>query len=296
MATLTNTPLGTPRGKIDGYVYYNSKGKTIFRRSGKSGPQTPLQKANCQAMAVTMKLLKPMLKYINLGYGYQAKGTDKNPHNLATAYHKKHALKGEYPNIQVDYSKVILSVGDLSKIRDMQLQKVATGLQFTWDPKLNYKPEEYDDLVMIQLYYTCTKKADHFLNAAKRCDGTYFIEMDEEYLQAEIAVYTSVKSADGCRISDSSFLGMINEKAEIPEMTVKALEIKTKKEEKKKAKKELSDLKIKLAVVTTSYIQQLTEINAGTRTEDKAFITLEAEFLTLKCKMQGMPKAVKPDN
>ncbi|MCX2453010.1 DUF6266 family protein [Pedobacter sp. PLR] len=288
MATLTNTVLGIPRGKIGDFVIYPLNGKTIFRRNGKPGPQNELQMANRQAMSVTMKLLRPMLKFINLGYGLQAKGTDKNPHNLATAYHKKHALKGVYPNIRVDYSKVILSQGDLSKITDMQVQKTATGLQFTWDPKLKYKAEEYDDQVMILIYYTGTKKADQFLNAAKRSEGAHFIEMDEEYLESAMAVYMSLKSADGTSISDSTYLGLLNEK-EIAEIPVEILEMKAKKEEEKV----ISDLKSRFIEVTNSYIQQLEEIKSGTRTEDKAFIRLEAEFLNLKSKMRRIPK--EPD-
>ncbi|ALL04431.1 hypothetical protein AQ505_02320 [Pedobacter sp. PACM 27299] len=39
--------------------------------------------------------------------------TNRNAYNEALAYHKKHALTGEYPNISLDYPKALLSIGTL---------------------------------------------------------------------------------------------------------------------------------------------------------------------------------------
>ncbi|WP_316841050.1 DUF6266 family protein [Pedobacter gandavensis] len=292
MAIIAQTILGVPNGKIGSLVFYQRKGKTICRKIGDPGPQSPLQLANCQAMAVTTKLLSSMLKFINLGFALQVQGTDKSPHNLATAYHKKHALKGLYPDIQVDYSKVILSQGDLSQISDLKLQKTATGLQFNWDPKLNYKKEEYDDQLMILLYYPIKKKADEFLNAAKRCDGQHFIELYEEELLAPIAVYASLRSADGTGISNSIYLGTLNEQEVLPTIPLeREQEILSEKKLKNKGKAKISDLEFRFIHTQSSYLQQLEEIKTGKRIEDKAFEELEADYLMLKSRIHTMKRA-----
>jgi hypothetical protein len=89
------------------------------------------QLANYQSMAVTMRLLKNMTAFINSSFEIEARGTVKNQHNLATSYNKKQALKGEYPNISVDYSKVVLSYGDLEIAQDLKMVKTDTGIQIS---------------------------------------------------------------------------------------------------------------------------------------------------------------------
>lgn len=283
MGFITEITLGKPNGKIGDLVFYTLNGKSVCRRIGKKGPQSPLQLANCQRMAVTMKLLSPMVKFINFGYGIQAKGTDKNAHNLATAYHKKYALKGVYPNIKVDYSKVIISQGERSQITDVELKIVETGLQFNWDPKNKYKSEEYDDQVMIMVCYPKSKKADQYLNAARRSDGAHFIKMDPDALLEPIAVYMSLKSADGSQISDSMYLGTLNEQEEIHEITEE-------QQQEALAEKKIADLSTRFKHISHSYQQQQKEIKTGIRLENKAFRQLEVEYLALKSKLKLVPK------
>lgn len=291
MATFKSSPLGIPNGKIGDVIFYERNGKLICKQAGVPGPQTELQKANCQAMSVTTQLLKPILNFINIGFGQQVKGIDKNPHNLAVSYHKKHALKGFYPNIQVDFTKVIVSQGELSQITDMKFSQTATGLQFNWDPTLKFKAEEYDDQVMILIYYTARKKAEKYLNAAKRSDGAHFIAMDEEDLDSPLAVYISLKSADGTRISDSMYLGMRNQPLERLASSAEMTAMDEKYEEKRK----MNALKSRLTQVTKLYIQQLTEIQKRERIEDKAFIALEADYLTLKSSIRHISETLDPE-
>lgn len=282
MATLKRSPFGTPTGKIGDLIFYELYGKPVCRLIGDPGPKSELQKANCEAMAITTKLLKPIFDFIKVGYGQKAKGGNKNPQNLATAYHKKHALKGVYPNIKVDFTKVIVSQGELSQITDVQVSKRATGLQFKWNPKLKFKPEEYDDQVMILIYYTARRKADKYLNAARRSEGRHFITMHQKDLDAPLAVYISLKSANGLKISDSMYLGMLNQPEEDLPLSVEATEIVAKKEEQKK----ISDLETRFKQLGHLYLQQLIAIEEGKSKEDKAFIALEAEYLTLKASIR----------
>jgi hypothetical protein len=51
----------------------------------------------------------------------------KNSHNLTTSYIKKKALKGENPNLSVDYSGVELSHGTLSGATELKIEKRESG-------------------------------------------------------------------------------------------------------------------------------------------------------------------------
>jgi hypothetical protein len=113
MAT-SNGAFGEFKGKLGNLVSYNLKGKTVVRHIGKSKkPPTEAQLAVRQRMAAVIKFLRPALAFINAGFELAVEGTDRHPHNEATAYNYKNALQGEYPNISMDYSKVLVSMGAL---------------------------------------------------------------------------------------------------------------------------------------------------------------------------------------
>lgn len=122
MAILSNSAFGHPNGKIGGMVYYMLKGQAVCRMIGEQGKPSIKQKANYQAMEVTMRLVKPMKEFIRNSFELEARGTVKNPHNLAVSYNKKQALQGEYPNIRVDYSKVVLKLWRASGSKGFQYQ------------------------------------------------------------------------------------------------------------------------------------------------------------------------------
>ena len=218
MAFLTPGPLGRPAGKIGNMVCYLLNGKVVCRSIGKHTKKpTPAQLANRQAMRVTMELLKPMQRFIKHGFEHKANGTVCNAFNLATSVNKSKALQGVYPNISVDYAKVVLSTGELPVAADMQLSKTAGGLLLKWDPQTIQAGDQYDDLVMVALYYPGKKNATEYMNAGKRSLGECFIPVRKEFLEEPTEAYACVKSADGPGISDSLYLGNINGHAESEE-------------------------------------------------------------------------------
>lgn len=229
---------------------------------------------NQQSMAVTMALLKCMKDFINVGFELEAAGTVKNAFNLASSYNKKGALQGEYPNISVNYSKVILSKGDLPVAKDIQLRKTDTGVLISWDPgrlDFNYG---LDNSVMIMLYHPLRKKAKSFLNAARREEGSRFIEMDKEWLDEPIEAYLCFKSADGKHISDSVYVGNLNGEMESSE-------------EKSKKKGHL-EVKERFDRVEVDYYR-LMHLDGGTHMDTKAFRHLEKEYEVLKKKLDDLP-------
>ncbi|WP_222539288.1 DUF6266 family protein [Pedobacter polysacchareus] len=147
-------------------------------------------------MAVTTKLLRTMGNFIKLGYGLQARGTVHNAHNLATSYHKKHALKGEYPNIQIDYSKVMPSQGSMPETQGLKIIKVENGLEISWDTQ---EEEELagNDSVILMICLPEIEKGRQYLNIARRSEGKCFIPLSAKELTQQIEPYISFISADG---------------------------------------------------------------------------------------------------
>ena len=276
MAIFTPGPLGCPKGKMDNIVFYQLKDQIISRSIGKfRGKPTPDQLANRQAMLATMDLLVPMKSFIKQGFEQSTKGTRCNAFNIATSYNKKNALKGEYPNINVDYTKVVLSSGKLPLATDLKLSKTEGGLLLEWNPE--YTRENRDDLVMVALYHSSIKDATMYLNAGKREQGKCFIPIEENkhnLLNAPIEAYLCFKSANGELISDSVYLGNINGAA--------------KDREEQAQDEQYTKVKDRFQKVEVAYKEQL-ELLQHKKIKSKLMKHLETEYLALKEKLASMP-------
>ncbi|WP_316838972.1 DUF6266 family protein [Pedobacter gandavensis] len=274
MAKCTVGPYGHPSGKIGTVVFYMLNGQPVCRLIGRPGKPSLKQKSNRQAMSVTMDLVTPLADFINVSFKLEAEGTVRNPHNLATSYNKKHALMGEYPDIKVDYTKVILSNGALEMAEDFKISKMEEGISLSWNPE-SFRNGANDDILMVAISHPSHKRASSYLNASKRSDGSCFIPLYEEsLLKEQMEIYVCFKSANEKMISDSAYVGNLNgqeeSRAEIAE------------KEKYKAFKARFDL------VAADYLKKRTGLEPGV-IGTKAFRTLAAEYHALKEKLEHLP-------
>lgn len=274
MALSFNGPHGPLKGKIGNLVFYLLNGQPVVRTIGDPGKPSKNQKGNQQAMSVTMKAVKSMKDFINSSFELEARGTIRNPFNLAVSYNKKHALTGEYPNIKVDYSKIVLSYGNLPLAADLKMVKTDTGVLLSWD----LDNEDFDalnnDMVMLMLHHPSSQKSTIALNACRRDAGQHFIPVSDALLNEPIEGYICFKSANGKRISDSAYLGNLNG------------ELKTPEEESQQKKYVV--LKTRFDQVEQDYLRQLND-NRGNPVDSKAFRNLEKEYQVLKCKLEHLP-------
>jgi len=276
MAILSKSAFGCPNGKIGNMVYYMLKGQPVCRLIGEQGEPSIKQLANYQAMKVTMVLIKQMKEFITNSFELEARGTVKNAHNLAVSYNKKQALQGEYPNISVDYSKVVLSYGDLPGARDFSISKTETGLIVNWNPESYTGGYDGDDILMIQLCFPLIKMGKSLLNASRRDAGSVFITLDEQrQIDGPIEAYACFKSADGKQISNSIYLGNING-------TLKSAE-------EQAAQERYITIKTRFDQIETDYLTQQRQIAMAQKNEDKAFRNLKVEYLSLKEQLTHLP-------
>ncbi|WGQ12425.1 DUF6266 family protein [Pedobacter gandavensis] len=270
MAIFTVGPFGRPSGKIGNLVFYTLNGQLVARGIGKPGKPSLKQLANRQAMSATMDFLKPMTDFINVSFKSEAEGSLKNPHNLATSYNKKHALTGEYPNICVDYTKVILSKGQLESANELKISKGENGLHLSWDNGITENGEN-DDLLMVMISHPGRKRATSYLNAARRADGTCFLPLAKDWMLGEqMEIYVCFKSANGQLISDSTYVGNLNGAPA------------TKEEQGKETLYQAT--KTRYDLVAANYDKKRLDFTEGIP-ESKAFRCLETEYFALKSKL-----------
>ncbi|AOM76380.1 DUF6266 family protein [Pedobacter steynii] len=251
MGKLINGIFGGFHGRIGNLVGYTLKGKHIIRRIGVSTkPLTPARKANCQKMKVVNEILSPSLPVIRAGFRLAVTGTDKNEYNEAVSYNKLNALQGEYPNISLDYTKVLVSMGDLPMAFNPAISQNADGneIEFSWEVPADLSYQYDNDRAMLMIYFPALKVTCYHLIGSKRTEGKDTIRIDAAHAGERMEAYISFIKDDGKAVSNSVYAGSLNTKPKVnaeikPEKETKIPD----KEEQIQNKPEKSSLRSELS-------------------------------------------------
>lgn len=207
----SNGRFGELSGKIGNLVSYNLKGKNIVRRIGKNNkPATVAQLAVRQKIAVVNKFLRATLGVINAGFELEVAGTYINQHNAAISYNTKNATQGQYPNISMDYSKVLVSKGNLEPAIKPQATLTGAILTLTWELSEDITWGIKNDRTMLLIYCPELNLATYVLSGARRSSGKDDTALPANYIGKELHIYIAFKASNGKSISDSVHLLPLN--------------------------------------------------------------------------------------
>jgi len=202
-------------GKLGNLVGYTLNGKAVIRTKGTSNkPPTIPQLAVRQMIKLLNRALKPMLPVINIGFLLEVKNTDKNAFNEAISYNFHNACMGAYPNIGIDYSKLLVSKGMLPPAYDASVSIQPGGLEFTWSLDPMNKGNILNDRAMLLICYLGAddlplpdESIIYMLIGAQRRACKEFIALAPAYLSRPMVCYLSFQAEDGKSISNSVMAG-----------------------------------------------------------------------------------------
>ena len=217
MAILRNGMFGPVSGKIGNTVVYEVNNRTVVRIVGENHtPPTLKQLVNRNDMRVVNAFLKQVSPFIKVGFAEAAKAANMYPQNAAVSYNKKYALKGIYPDTEIDYQKVRLTEGRLPVLDGAVVQLAPGGLKFSWDPQNWMGWTRCNDQAMLMVYMPEVDPESGIINAfyqlsgAKRLMGNDFLEIPAALMQQRMEVYISVIADDRKSVGCSVYLGRIN--------------------------------------------------------------------------------------
>lgn len=205
MGKLANGIFGGVNGKVGNLIGYNLNGQQVVRTIGiNNKPLSEKQLNNRLQMKVIMQFFHQMDTLIRTGFSPKAKNTTKNYHNLAIAYNKPNALTGFYPNVAIDFSKIIISVGELEQPKIIKATLTDNQVEFTWESTKN------TDQVVLLAYAPATKQMVFEASGAKRAIGKEILNLKPGMENVTLALYISFVSNDRLKVANSLYLGTLS--------------------------------------------------------------------------------------
>jgi hypothetical protein len=211
MATYKNGFMGNYRGKIGNLVFYEVKGRQVVRSVGKiTVPPTPAQLQNRNEMETVVGFLRPLKELISIGFNLKAKGSSRTPYNMAVSYNKIHAVSGAYPNVVMNFEKVLVTEGRMKGVDDPLVELSPAGLSFSWVCPDQLEWPRSNDQVIVLAYFPELENAEYLLYGASRLRAEAQLALAPELISAHMEVYISFIAQDRKQISNSTYLGSFN--------------------------------------------------------------------------------------
>jgi hypothetical protein len=211
MATQKNGPSGKVQGKIGNLVHYELNGKNVVRMVGRfAGPYSLKQLAVQQRMKVVTDFLSSTLSFIRVGFASEVLGTNKNQHNAAVSCNLIQGTTGSYPDIEMNYSKAMLSSGTLPPAQNVTLSNVLSAIEIKWDVT-GLTPEYIGaDRSMVLLYFPDKNESLTFFNTVQRYEGRFQQELPKRYQNQRMEAYLAFSDIATNSTSPSAWAGTIS--------------------------------------------------------------------------------------
>jgi hypothetical protein len=209
MARWTRGPNSPVIGKIGEVVGSSYKGKLYAKATPvrKKKGTTPKQDAQHMRFATINRLMAPFRKLLNITFLNGDPLTTGV--NNATSHNFKLVLTGEYPDITVDYSKLVVAKGPLHAADTASVTRTDTLLKFSWTSTFEAGSDEEKDLAVLVVYCPELKKCRFNIGPVNRAAGEATIDAST-YKGREVHTWLAFVSEDQTLASDSVYTGMEN--------------------------------------------------------------------------------------
>lgn len=208
MARIKNGILGGLNGTVgdaEGYVR-NGIAYVRSKRRKTNKPPTAKVLAARQRMALVNRFINSTTLFVRTGFENVAKGKAFSANNAAKSYQLKNALEGIYPEMVINYSKVLLSRGTLEPAENAAVYPIPDGLMFTWDCS-NIAENLYKrSVAMLLVHCPELQKSCYDLSGVKREAREQFIALPHQFIGRQLHCYLSFIAEDRKNIADSVYV------------------------------------------------------------------------------------------
>lgn len=211
MGKLLQGIFGPITGRVGDMIYYRLNGQNLARHVGKRvKPFSEAQLASQAQMGLINVFLKVLAEFLSIGFITADQEPKNSAYNRAVSYNRINAIAGIYPDLLIDYSKVLVSKGKLPVAEGATVELVPEGLRFSWLYFSDMPYPRTNDRVMLLAYFPVLGSAVYSFEGASRKVGTDVLVLPGELLAEPMEVYIAFVAADIKSVSDSVYLGSLN--------------------------------------------------------------------------------------
>ena len=203
MGTIKRGILGGFSGRVGTVVGSTWKEVSYMRALAISvaNPRTHKQQTQRGKFAVCMNFLQAVTPYLRIGYRQQTH--NRTAFNAAMSYLLRHAVKGEVPDITLDYEQVLVARGSLMPVFDAAVQVADGKASFSWTDNSGLGDALATDQAMPLVYNKVKKVAVYGFDLAGRGDGKAELALPADWKDDALAVYLAFTAEEEGRVSNS---------------------------------------------------------------------------------------------
>jgi Family of unknown function (DUF6266) len=209
MGTISQGILGGFSGKVGTVIGSSWKGINYMRgqSAAKRTKSTQAQLVQQAKFALVIRFVRSFGNLWSLTFA--AFAIKMSAFNSAFRYAIQHAIKGEYPNLAIDYSLVMVSMGDLPNAPSPKAASTAKGqVTFTWGDNSGSGDASANDKAILVVYSPDKVQAVYTLIGALRNAATATLDVSG-FSGLSVHAYLGFISSDGQQVANSLYLGEV---------------------------------------------------------------------------------------
>jgi hypothetical protein len=195
------TVIGSGNRKGDDLIRVKTKKPRTSSTDGQINQRTKFNLVN--------QFLKALNFLLKIGFKKVA-GDLMSPYNYALQFILKNAITGEAPDFEIDYSKVLISDGDLSQVKAASAELTEGNVNFRWEGNSENSLGDSTDKAMMLVYNTNNHELSYSTEQATRQAASGIVPLPNGIAGDKLAVYLFFQSAiDPTSVSTSQYLGSV---------------------------------------------------------------------------------------
>lgn len=209
MGTINKGILGGFSGKVGNIVGGRWKGIDYMRSLGarRTTSPTQLQKEQQVKFALIARFQQPLSNLLAKSFrSYAIKMTGMNS---AMSYNLKNAVIGAYPDFLIDYSKILVSRGDMPNATNVLAESLNPGrINFSWINNGGVGKALYSDKSILVAYCPALQQSVYTDSGPDRITEVAMLDVTS-FSGLEIQTWIGFISENGMQVATSIFTGAI---------------------------------------------------------------------------------------
>lgn len=210
MGKLFGGPFYLLRGRTGNNVGRYLKGQNVFAmRPVKSAKLATKKQVDQQTVfAFATSFLSQFRKFTNLGF--RSNKRSQSPMNAAVAYNLKHAIKGNMPDIEINYEKLLFNRGTLADAKDPKAEGAVGKVNFSWT-NLNINADDplLEDKAIFIILDILNRRYATVGIVVPRSRMSYTLPVPGAFMGRDCACFMSFVSASSKNVSSTQYCGTV---------------------------------------------------------------------------------------